>query len=302
QDLMQFTAEDDEELPDGLNAKVAIEKLRELKDRDEPFFMGLGFYKPHLPFVAPKQDWDAVKDIPAPDAPHPDKPDSNYGSTSGEFFRYNMPFEKTRPLNSESRMQARRAYWACVRYVDRQVGRVLTALNELGLRDNTIVVVWGDHGWHLGDGEMWAKHVAHERALKSTLIVHVPGLHQSGSISNAIVQTTDLYPTLVDLCNLKDTKTEFPLDGRSLRSVLDGSRSKLHDSVVGYWRNSESIRNEHYRLIASRTRNGFENIELYDLRTTRDPLNNIADKHPQVVKQLLSEFPETSIHGRSATR
>lgn len=300
QDLMEFTAENDEDLPDGLNAKVAIEKLKELKDSDKPFFMGLGFYKPHLPFVAPKQDWDAVKDISAPDAPHPNKPASKYGSSSGEFFRYDFPFEKTRPLNAESRMEARRAYWACVRYVDRQVGRVLTALDDLGLRDNTIVVVWGDHGWQLGDGEMWAKHVAHERALKSTLIFHVPGLHQSGNMTDAIVQTTDLYPTLVDLCELKDTKTEFPLDGRSLRNVLDGSRSKLHDSVVGYWRNSESIRNENYRLIASRTPTGFENIELYDIRTTRDPLQNIADENPDIVRELLNALPETSVVGKRA--
>lgn len=295
QDLMEFTVEKDEDLPDGLNAQVAIEKLRELKNRDKPFFMGLGFYKPHLPFVAPKQDWDAVKDIPAPDAPHPDKPDSHYGSSSGELYRYDFPFDKTRPLNADSRMQARRAYWACVRYVDRQVGKVLTALSDLGLEENTIVVVWGDHGWNLGDGDMWAKHVAHERALKSTLIVHAPNLKKSSNKSDSIVQTIDLYPTLIELCDLQDTRTEFPLDGRSLIPIIENTNPRVHESVVGYWRESESIRNNDYRLITQRTRNGFENTELYDLRESRDPLSNIAAQNPAIVKDLLEQLPETEV-------
>lgn len=292
QDLMEFTVKNDDDLPDGLNATVAIKKLRELKDREVPFFMGLGFYKPHLPFVAPKQDWDAVKDITAPDAQHPEYHPSAYkNEKSGEFYKYTTPYEKTYPLDHDARMTARRAYWACVRYVDRQVGRVLDELDSLGLRDNTIVVVWGDHGWNLGDGAQWAKHVAHERALKSALIVRAPGITESGLRTEAIVQTTDLYPTLIDLCDLGETRTEFPLFGRSLKPVLSGDSSTIHETVTSYWRNAESIRDDRYRLIATRTEGGFDNIELYDLDDGPDPVHNIAKDHPDIVERLLDQLP-----------
>lgn len=219
-DLMEFTAENDDELPDGMMATEAIEKLGELKNRKEPFFMGLGFFKPHLPFVAPRQDWEAMSDREIPPPPHPQKPGSSWWHKSGEFYKYDMPWEKTRPLAEEDAITARRAYLACVRYTDRQVGRVLAALDELGLRNNTIVVVWGDHGWHLGDSAIWGKHSPFERAVKSTLLIRAPGMTNAGTHSNALVETIDLYPTLIDLCQPEFQQTHQPLDGRSLKPIL----------------------------------------------------------------------------------
>ncbi|MGB4740445.1 MAG: sulfatase-like hydrolase/transferase, partial [Fuerstiella sp.] len=149
-DLMEFTVENDDDLPDGMMATAAIKQLKVLRQSDKPFFMGLGFFKPHLPFVAPKQDWDAFRQKAIPPIAAPEKSDSPHWHKSGEFYKYASGMKKTWPLSEADSLQARRAYLACVRYVDRQVGRVLSELKESGLDKNTIVVVWGDHGWHLG--------------------------------------------------------------------------------------------------------------------------------------------------------
>jgi len=291
QDLMEFVVEKDTDLPDGLNAETAIAKLKELKGSQKPFFMGLGFYKPHLPFVAPREDWEAVQDIDAPDAPYTDKPNSPYWHNSNEFFRYDMPFPKTFPLEKEGRMQARRAYWACVRYADRQVGKVLDALDDLGMRENTIVVVWGDHGWNLGDGQLWAKHIAHERALNSTLMIRVPGITKPGSVSDAIVQTVDLYPTLVDLCQPTFQKTEYPLNGKSMRALLDGTQDSIQEYSISHWGKATSIRTDRYRLVANRKKSELEKIELFDISESVDPIRNIEADNPEIRDRLLGLIP-----------
>ena len=157
-DLMEFTVDNDDDLPDGMMAATAVSRLKALRDTGKPFFMGLGFFKPHLPFVAPKQDWDHFKDknIPGPD--NPESVSSPHWHKSGEFYKYRTDIKKSWPLSTADAVKARKAYLACVRYTDRQVGRVLDALDELQLSDNTIVVVWGDHGWHLGESALWGKH------------------------------------------------------------------------------------------------------------------------------------------------
>ncbi|MCA9072755.1 MAG: sulfatase, partial [Planctomycetaceae bacterium] len=192
-DLMQFTAENDEDLPDGMMATTAIERLRKFQSSQEPFFLGLGFFKPHLPFVAPKQDWEAFENAEIP-LPQQGKIDSPYWHNSGEFYKYDAPYRKTHPLSPEAQRMARRAYYACVRYADRQVGRVLDELKKLGLDKNTIVVVWGDHGWHLGEQEVWAKHTPFERANRSVLMIHIPGTTHTGKTTSALAETIDLYP------------------------------------------------------------------------------------------------------------
>ncbi|WP_145111259.1 sulfatase [Gimesia panareensis] len=291
-DLMQFSVEEDEDLPDGLLAREAISKLQAYKKGEQPFFLGLGFFKPHLPFVAPQQDWEAISKIKIPDAPHPEKANSAYWHKSGEFYSYNMKFPKTRPLAERDRMQARRAYLACVRYVDRQVGKVLKALDDLGLSENTIVVVWGDHGWFLGDSALWAKHAPLERALNSTLIIRAPGVSQSGLKSDALVETLDLYPTLVDLCQPSFQKTEHPLDGVSLKPLLTGQKSKVRDYALSYWNTAVSVRDQSHRLTATMKKGRPTNVELYDLSETPDPVQNLAKEQPELVKQMLQAIPD----------
>jgi len=290
-DLMEFTAEKDEDLPDGLLAQQAIQKLGELKQQEQPFFLGLGFIKPHLPFVAPAQDWEAMSRVEIPPPPHPEKMKSSYWHKSGEFYSYDMEFEKTRPLAEAAQIKSRRAYLACVRYVDRQVGKVLSALDELGLSENTIVVVWGDHGWFLGDTALWAKHAPFERALKSTLIIRAPGVSQAGLKSSALVESVDLYPTLVELCQPEFQKTQYPLDGISLKSILNGNKTEVREAALSYWNAAVSVRTKTHRLIATTGEEQPTKLELYDITKTPDPVKNLADTQPELVQELLEFLP-----------
>ena len=290
-DLMEFTVEKDTDLPDGLMAETAMAKLAEYKDAKKPFFLGLGFFKPHLPFVAPKQDWDAFEDVKIP-PPADEKPfDSPYKHGSGEFFKYNTPYKKTRPLSRESANTARRAYLACVRYVDRQVGKVLAKLDELGLADNTVVVVWGDHGWHLGDAQQWAKHTPFERANRSVLIIRAPGAER-GVVTDALAETVDLYPTLIELCQPKFTKTHHPLDGVSLAPVLRGKTASVREHATSYWRDAISVRSATHRLVAKVKAGKVLRTELYDLREDIDTVENIADREPGISGQLTKAIPK----------
>ena len=291
-DLMDFSVENDEDLPDGQMANTAIEKLKQFKSSDKPFFMGLGFFKPHLPFVAPRQDWDAIakRDVPSP--PHPQKVDSPYWHKSGEFYKYDSPLKKTWPMSEADTLTARRAYLACVRYTDRQVGKVLAALKETGLSENTIVVVWGDHGWHLGDTALWAKHTPFERANRSTLIVRAPGISKPGLHCDALVESIDLYPTLVDLCHPSFQKTQFPLDGVSLKPLLTSERNSVKEAAISYWNKSVSVRTATHRLVVGHSKSGKETPpELYDIRTSPDPIDNIADRHPEIVAAMKKFVP-----------
>lgn len=292
--LMEFTAEEDEQLPDGLMAARAIEALRAASEGDEPFFLGLGFFKPHLPFVATRGDWEAIaeRDVPPPTAP--ERPGSRYWHTSGEFTRYSKELQGGARLSPGDAVTVRRAYLACVRFVDRQIGKVLGALEELGLAEDTIVVVWGDHGWHLGESSIWGKHSPHERALRSVLLIRVPGM-QAGLRSAALVESTDLYPTLLDLAGLEDRATRWPLDGQSLAPILRGETAQLRATARSYWGDTVSVRSREHRLIA-RTGSGAEDPgrELYAAEESPDPVRELGEELPEVLERL-----SESLHGRA---
>jgi arylsulfatase A-like enzyme len=297
-DLMEFVTEKDTDLPDGLMAEAAIDKLKELKGADQPFFMGLGFFKPHLPFVATKQDWEEMEKVDVQAPANPEKVSSPYWHGSGEFYKYAATHKKTNPLATADQIKCRRAYLACVRYVDRQVGKVLDSLNELGLAENTVVVVWGDHGWQLGESALWGKHTPFERAVKSTLIIRAPGELKTGQMkpghNDALVETVDLYPTLIDLCNPKFQETLKPLDGKTLLPLLSGTEEKVRDVATSYWGNAISLRTQTHRLIAKRSNKPdqkFQDVELYDVTKSADPVKNVAAEFPEMVQQLLNDVP-----------
>lgn len=289
-DVMEFVAENDEDLPDGQMAAVAIKKLAELKEQGEPFFMGLGFFKPHLPFVAPRQDWVAFENVHVPPPPHPERPNSAYYHGSGEFFKYDFPFAKKRPFDGGRRDACRKAYLSCVRYTDRQIGKVLRQLTELGLDRSTVVVLWGDHGWNLGDSAMWAKHTPFERAVRSPLLIRVPGMTAPGRATDALVETVDIYPTLVDLCRPNFTAVAHSLDGKSLRGFIEGTKFAVRDAAISYWRGATSVRTKRYRLIVSPD----HAPELYRVDHHQgDPVANIAEDNQRTVAVLSMLIPSS---------
>ncbi|MBL4700571.1 MAG: sulfatase [Phycisphaeraceae bacterium] len=277
---------------DGVTADKAIEYLNKLKNK--PFFLGVGFRKPHLAFLAPKKYYDLYdeKDIKLPDnmyAPEgvPDIAMTNWGELR---TYYGVP--KKGPLSEEMARKLIHCYYASVSYVDAQVGRVIAELERLGLRENTIIVLWGDHGWQLGEHGLWAKHTNFEVAARAPLIFSVPGQKSTGIASNALVEFVDIYPTIAVAAGLK---LPTHLEGDNLLALLDDpkvpwkkaafSQYPRGGGVMGY-----SMRTDRYRYtrwVVSGS-NKVEARELYDHKTDPDENINIAGKsdNVKIVKQL----------------
>ncbi|NOR76331.1 MAG: sulfatase-like hydrolase/transferase [Draconibacterium sp.] len=279
----------DEAYPDGLTANIAIKKLGELKEKGQPFFLGVGFFKPHLPFTAPKKYWDLYNEDKLPVAPFAGIPEKSSKASlhgSGEFNQYKLGEEKASlnaPVSDEYARKVRNGYFACVSFIDAQIGKLMNELEVLGLAENTIVVVWGDHGWHLGDQLVWGKHTVFERSLKSTFMIRLPK-NKGGKTINKIVSTTDIYPTLMELCG---TPVEHTLSGTSLTSLMENPNDDTwRNTAYSYWRKGFSVRTEDYRLMRY-FRKEEPAIELYDHKNDPNETINIAAKNPEIVNMLL---------------
>ena len=280
----------DNGLPDGMMCDEALKVLDELKSNDKPFFLGVGFYKPHLPFVAPAKYRRLYDDVDVKPAMNQQLKKTAYWHGSGEFYGYQAVHKKTKPLSIRDQVECKKSYYACVSYVDAQIGRLINKLKALKLEDNTIVVIWGDHGWHLGDHAIWGKHSALEKANRSALIIKVPGMAASGRRTNATVETLDIYPTLIDLCKPAFTHVHQPLGGLSLRPVLENADHPGKDCAISYWGGARSIRTRNYRLIAKKKGNAYTKLELYDHRKDPEEMKNIAKQNPEVVQELLKKI------------
>ena len=301
-DLMEFEVATDDALPDGMMARVAIDKLAELKSlrqtTGKPFLMGLGFFKPHLPWVATEADWQAFENVEIPPPRQPEKIKSIGFHNSGEFYKYRVPWKKTRPLALPDQLSSKRAYLACVRYVDRQIGRVLDALNELDLAEDTIVVIWGDHGWHLGETAIWGKHSPFDRSLNSVLMIRVPGVSKPGHRCDELVESTDLYPTLTEACQLEITETAFPLNGHSLIPLLEGGDQPLRSAALSMFGKGVTLRSKTHRWIGktqdiprvTESGNPTTPSEFYNLQITVDPVVNVIDTEPEALDEIEAEW------------
>lgn len=189
---------------EGAYTDDAIKAMKRFKKKGTPFFLAVGYRKPHLPFCAPKKYWDMYEREAIPDAPivHPPKDASKYALTNfGELRKYDG-IPKKGPLSEAQRKELRHGYLACVSYVDAQIGRLLDALKSEGLEKNTVIILWGDHGWKLNDYGSWCKHTNMEIDTHVPLILAAPG-YKGGQRSKALVEFVDIYPTLTELCNFK---------------------------------------------------------------------------------------------------
>ncbi len=291
----------DETYSDGQIAREAVTRLGAASQTpDQPFFLAVGFLKPHLPFVAPKKYWDLYdpNSLPMPTVHEAPEGAPSYAPTTyGELRNYSDMADidvnsdaTTRPLIH--------GYYAATSYTDAQIGKVLDALDSLGLADNTITVLWGDHGWHLGDHGMWCKHTNYEQAARIPLIVSAPGKAR-GKTTASMVETVDLYPTLSELAGI-----EMPagLDGKSFAQVVQSPSTPARDFVTHvYPRSSKlgrAIRDARYRFVewkAPGESSDNADLELYDYET--DPLEtkNIASEDPKTValmRNRLAQQPE----------
>ena len=281
-DLLEAFDGDDSSYPDGLITTEALEQLSQLAEANKPFFLAVGLIRPHLPFGAPKKYLDLYKDVELPPIPHPQKP--SHKTTwhgSGEFMQYNN-WQRDPRTDPEFADNVRRHYAACVSYADAQVGKLLEQLKSTGQADNTIIVVWGDHGWHLGEHSVWGKHTLFEESLHSPLIIYTPDMPQPGQHSAAIVETVDVFPTLCDLAAL-DTPG-FTV-GSSLLPQIQDPQSAGH-SAIAYTGRAQTIRTENYRLILHK--NG--TTELYDHREPNAETTNLSTNQTATVKQLSEDL------------
>lgn len=266
----------DDGYPDGQMADAAIEKLREFAEEDTRFCLAVGFFKPHLPFNAPKAYWDLYNPatLPAP-SPLARPTGANTATTtnSGEVNSYS---------GGGDRAKLRHAYFACVSYVDAQIGKVLAELDALGLADNTVVVLWGDHGWRLDDYGTIGKHSLLERALESPLIIRPPASLRpevfAGVPAEGVVETIDIYPTIADLCGLTPPASAV---GSSLVPMLRNPFAPGKNHAYSRYGALTSVRSSDWRLI-----NASGNFDLYDLSSFRYEIADVSGSHPQVVSAL----------------
>lgn len=294
----------DEAFPDAWIAKEAVATLQQLAKKNEPWFFAVGFFKPHLPFAAPKKYFDLhknrVPDLKADAAEKPSWPSSWHNS--GEFrgnYGHNGRDPATDPAYAR---QIREAYAASISYMDAQVGRVLKALHDSGLEKNTIVVIWGDHGFLLGEHAIWGKHCVFENALRSPLMIRYPALPQPGKVSSAIVETVDIFPTLADLCRLPAPEK---LDGRTLRPYLLDPALPTKKPALGFWVNGQrTIRNDRWRLVQhpGKGNDAASTVELFDYLNDPNEVRNHAAEEPEIARELLAHLEKAPKPGAKKPR
>ncbi|MHA3770024.1 sulfatase [Verrucomicrobiota bacterium sgz303538] len=273
----------DEEHTDGKVATQAIELLE--KHKDQPFFLAVGFYKPHTPYVAPKKYFDLypLESITLPEI----TPDVQQKAIAPALA-------STKPwpyfgITPEQARECKQGYYATISFVDAQIGRVLDTLERLGLRDNTIVVFWSDHGYHLGEHGLWMKQSCFEESARVPLIIAAPGQKAVGIPSSRLVELLDLYPTLADLTGLTPPSG---LQGVSLRPLLDNPSAEwkrpAFTQVQRGGFQGRSVRNERWRY--TEWDRGAKGVELYDHEKDPQELRNVAsdpDNAP-IVSELKS--------------
>ena len=281
-DVFQSFDGPDTAYPDGLIVNESLLQLNALAKSDKPFFLAVGIIRPHLPFGAPAKYMKYYREAKLPATPHPDNPK---GKTtwhgSGEFMKYNR-WKRNPNIDAEFAIEVRKHYAACVTYADAMVGRLLVRLDELKLRENTIIVLWGDHGWHLGEHGIWGKHALFDESLRSPLIISHSGLANPGEATLAMVETLDIFPTI---CELAGLKAPGGLNGQSLVPILKNPSATGH-SAFAYKRGAQTIRTDTHRLIAHKS----GQFELYDHTSSAGETKNLSETQPEKVEALLKQL------------
>ena len=265
----------DGDYPDGVNTEYALAEMRRLAGK--PFFLAVGYYKPHLPFNAPKKYWDMYPPgkIELPGNPLAPKGAPRFALTNWGELRQYLGIPKRGKCDDDLARKLIRAYYACVTYVDTLIGRLLDELNRLKLTDNTVVVLWGDHGWKLGEYGCWSKHTNFEYDTHVPMIFAGPGV-KGGTRTKALSEFVDIYPTLAELCGLRVPEH---LEGTSLVGVFrDPARAWKTAAFSQYPRGrimGYSMRTDRYRYTRWQQRAGGKvvAVELYDHK--KDPGENV---------------------------
>ncbi|MEM6915547.1 MAG: sulfatase [Verrucomicrobiota bacterium] len=291
--LVEAAEVEDTAYEDGVTTEKAIEEIHRQSERESPFFLMVGFHKPHSPFNAPKRDWDLYADIEIPLSPFPKQPQGaplKHTYHSSSYLRSFSGFPTEGEIPEEEARKTRHAYLACVSYIDRLTGKLIEALEESGQRENTIIVFTSDHGYHLGDHGLWSKHTTFELATRVPLLFAGPGIARDAS-TPALVELVDLFPTLSELAGLA---LPAHLDGRSFAPVLENPNLPARKAAFSEFSRAGgrglSLRTDRYRYTEWRhTKSGAVLArELYDFSESPVETVNLAENSEQskIVRKL----------------
>jgi len=271
----------DEEQTDGIAASEAIKLLEKFSKQDRPFFMTVGLYRPHTPFVAPKQYFEMypLEQIKVPQVPE------SYISQLPQPAISSIRRKKDQvDLDEQVARQVIQAYYASITFADAQVGRIMASLKSSGLEENTIVVFTSDHGYHMGEHGHWQKTTLFENATRVPLVIAGPGVTEKGRVAKGLVEMVDIYPTMAELAH---QKIPMQVSGVSLRPILEDVDLTVRSSALTQYNNGYSIRTNRYRYTEWGD-NGSLGAELYDHESDPEELINIIDQ-PEV-KDLQMEM------------
>ncbi len=296
---------DDLAYADGRVAAETIKRLAAAKERKTPFFIAAGFARPHLPFSAPKKYWDFYDPEKLPVVTSKASPVGApkwaiKKGTSGEISAY-QPVPEKGEINETLTRKLTHGYYASTSYVDAQIGKVIDSLDQLDLAKNTIIVLWGDHGFHLGELGIWTKHVNYETATRIPIVIAAPGITKPGSTTNHPTETVDLFPTLAALAGLPIPSGPQPIDGLNLLPVLKDPSIRLRDHAYHCFprqgKLGRAIRTNRYRLVDWRPigkPDAKPVFELYDYSQSPVETENLAGSKPAVLeklRQILASHP-----------
>ena len=294
----------DNTFQDGKVAELAVSTLQAMSKKKEPFFLAVGFIKPHLPFVSPKKYWDLYDPARIQLAPNKFRPKDapDYAILPGGELRnyHGIPAES---IPDDLARQLKHGYYAAVSYMDAQVGKVLDELDRLGLRQNTIIILWGDHGWKLGEHDAWCKHSNVENDVNVPLLLSVPGMKNAGVRTDAIVEYVDIYPTLSELAGLP---LPGHLEGTSMKPLLEDPKRPWKSAAFSQYPRKAgksgagdlmgySMRTDRYRFTVWVDRADHSKVqatELYDHQTDPQENTNIANlpANAKLVQKLRSQW------------
>ncbi|MGI9471058.1 MAG: sulfatase [Rubripirellula sp.] len=306
----------DEQHVDGAIAKQAVDAMRRLAKQDQPFFLAAGFVRPHLPFVVPKRYWEMYDPDQirlAENAALPDgAPDFSMNTMYElrdyvDFVGTSSPHEGS--LSESQQRRLKHGYYAAVTFIDTLVGQLIAEVDRLGLADKTAIVLWGDHGWKLGEHNSWCKQTNHEIDARVPLIIHVPGAEGNGRDSKALVELLDLYPTL---CEIADVPIPAKVEGMSLKPLLANPGGVVKQAAFSQFRRTDdgqplmgySMRTDRYRYTEWINRRSGEIVarELYDHLTDGQENDNVADRSEnsdriaELHRDLWSRLPEPPVY------
>ncbi|MCC9599632.1 sulfatase-like hydrolase/transferase [Stieleria sp. JC731] len=305
---------EDQAYADGRVAAETIRRLKAAKERREkdgtPFFIAAGFARPHMPFSAPKKYWDLFDpaNLPMPTLETlPEGSPRVAGKRGGEISNYKpVPQDPNADFGDELKRNLIHGYYASTAYVDAQIGKVIDALNEAEMADNTIIVLWGDHGFHLGDLGIWTKHTNFEQATRIPIVIVAPGVTEAGSSTKQLAESVDIYPTLAELAGLPAPTGPQSIDGVSLVPVLKDPSQRVRDHAYHAYPKSKlgrAIRTDRYRLVQWKQPDAAPSTaeyELYDYANDAIESVNLADSEPKLLaelKAILDQYPEAVTRG-----